>query len=77
MKKVIYIFLVSIILLTLIVGIGRIGLKALPYAVESLCTNYKKIRESSKEELKDILEIDEEKSFKLIYIKHVRLGTRK
>ena len=77
MRKVIYIFLVSIILLTLIIGIGQIGLKALPYVIESLCTSNKKIRKSSYEELKSILEIENADSFKLIYIKHVRDGLRK
>ena len=77
MKKVIYIFFASIILLTLIIGIGQIGLKELPYVIESLYTSNKKIRKSSCEELKSILEIENADSFKLIYIKHVRDGLRK
>lgn len=77
MKKVIYIILVSIILLTLIVGISQIGLKALPYILESVCTDYIKIRKSSYEELKSILEIEDANSFELIYIKYVRGGFRK
>lgn len=77
MKKVIYIFFASIILLTLIIGIGQIGLKALPYVIESMCTSNIKIRKSSYEDLKNILEIENADSFKLIYIKHIRDGLRK
>lgn len=70
MKRIIIGIFIAIILLTLIVGIGQIGLRALPYIVESITTSYKRIRKSSQEELKNILCINDENSFKLIYIKH-------
>lgn len=77
MKKVILIIFISIILLVFFVSIGLIGLKVLPYVLESMCTDYIKIRKSSYEELKSILEIEDANSFELIYIKYVRGGLRK
>lgn len=77
MKKVILIISITTILLTLFISIGLIGLKALPYILERMCTSYKRIGESSQGELKAILEISDADSFKLINIKHVRDGTRK
>ena len=77
MKKVILIIFISIILLVLFISIGLIGLKALPYILERMCTSNKRIRESSLDELKVILEIGDADSFKLINIIHVRGGLRK
>ena len=77
MKKVILIIFISIILLVLFVSIGLIGLKALPQIIEGLCTSNIKIRKSSYEKSKSILEIENADSFKLIYIKHERDGLRK
>lgn len=74
MKKVILIIFITTILLTFFISIG---LKALPYILERMCTSYKRIGESSQDELKAILEISDADSFKLINIKHVRDGTRK